>query len=163
MYNEQDITKAAFIVIEDNVEKTTPLWSLVIETYLVSLVGSSGSVLALLAGGKLSEITVVITLPVTQIGLDGILRVRMPDKIVANIHLMVENLGLASLGLGDQALVENVEDILADRLEFGLNLLAVIADGADVLVGALRLLFLLDRGDDAPRCSPCAYDVLVCD
>jgi hypothetical protein len=110
---------------------------------------------------------VVITLPVTRIGLDGVwnrsIHARVPDRIVANVHLMVEDLGLASLGLGNQALVKNVEDILADLLEFGLDLLTVIADGSDMLIGALRLLFLLDRGDDAPRCSPCADYVLVCD
>ena len=76
---------------------------------------------------------------------------------------MVKDLRLARLGLGDQGLVEDIEDILADLLEFGLDLLTVIADGADMLIGALRLLFLLDRGDDAPRCSPCADYVLVCD
>jgi hypothetical protein len=56
---------------------------------------------------------------------------------VVSIHLVVEDLRLAGLGLGNQGLVENVEDILADFLEFGLDLLAVIADGSDVLVRAL--------------------------
>lgn len=55
----------------------------------------------------------------------------------ADIHLVVENLGFASLGLGDQALVEDIEDILADLLEFGLDLLTVVANGANVLIGAL--------------------------
>lgn len=99
--------------------------------------GSSGGVLALLAGGELSEITVIITLPMKQVALDGVLNARVPDKTVASIHFVVENLGLASLGLRDQALIENVEDILADLLKFGLDLLAVIADGANVLIGAL--------------------------
>lgn len=63
---------------------------------------------------------------------------------------MVEDLGLARLGLGDERLIEDVEDILADLLELGLDLLSVLADGANVLLGTLRLLFLLDRGDDAP-------------
>jgi hypothetical protein len=47
---------------------------------------------------------------------------------------MVENLALARLGLGDEAVVEDIEDILADLLELGLNLLAVVADDSDVLV-----------------------------
>lgn len=63
---------------------------------------------------------------------------------------MVEDLALARLGLGDQGVVEDVEDILADLLELGLDLLAVVADDGNVLVGTLLLLLLLDRGDDAP-------------
>ena len=76
---------------------------------------------------------------------------------------MVEDLGLARLGLGDEGLVEDVEDILADLLELGLDLLAVVADGANVLLRALGLLLLLDRGDDAPRGTSCSDDVLVGD
>ena len=76
---------------------------------------------------------------------------------------MVEDLALAGLGLGDKALVENVEDILADLLELKLDLLAVLADDTDVLVGALGLLLLLDAGDDAPGSTAGADDVLVGD
>ena len=74
---------------------------------------------------------------------------------------MVEDLALASLGLGDEALVEDGEDILADLLELKLDLLAVLADDADVLVGALGLLLLLNAGDDAPGSTAGADDVLV--
>jgi hypothetical protein len=76
---------------------------------------------------------------------------------------VVEDLALASLGLGDEALVEDGEDILADLLELELDLLAVLADDADVLVGALGLLLLLDAGDDAPGSTAGADDVLVGD
>jgi hypothetical protein len=81
----------------------------------------------------------------------------------ANEHLVVEDLGLARLGLGDEGVIEDVEDILADLLELGLDLLAVVADGADVLLGALGLLLLLDRRDDAPRGTACTDNVLVGD
>jgi hypothetical protein len=54
-----------------------------------------------------------------------------------NIHLVVEDLGLARLGLWDERLIQDIEDILADFLEFGLNLLTVVTDGANVLVRAL--------------------------
>jgi len=76
---------------------------------------------------------------------------------------VVEDLALARLGLGDQGVVEDVEDILADLLELGLDLLAVVADDGNVLVGTLLLLLLLDRGDDAPRGTSGTNNVLVGD
>lgn len=76
---------------------------------------------------------------------------------------MVEDLALASLGLGNEALVEDGEDILANLLELKLDLLAVLADDTDVLIGALGLLLLLDAGDDAPGSTAGADDVLVGD
>jgi hypothetical protein len=75
---------------------------------------------------------------------------------------MVEDLGLAGLGLGNQSVVEDIEDILADSLEFCLDLLTVVPDGSDMLVGALGLLLLLNRRDDSPRCPSCADHILVC-
>lgn len=67
-----------------------------------------------------------------------------------SVHFVVEDLGLARLGLGDERLIEDVEDVLADLLKLGLDLLSVFADGANVLIRALGLLLLLDRRDDAP-------------
>ena len=57
---------------------------------------------------------------------------------------MVEDFRLSRLGLGDQGLVQDIEDILADFLEFGLDLLTVVSNSLNVLVGAFGLLFLLD-------------------
>ena len=85
----------------------------------------------------------------------------MTTKKRANIHLVVEDLALASLGLGNEAVVEDVEDILADVLQLSLDLLTVVADDVNVLVGALGLLFLLDAGDDTPRSATGADYVLV--
>ena len=85
------------------------------------------------------------------------------ERACVYAHLVVEVLGLARLGLGDKGLIKDVEDILADLLELGLDLLAVVADGANVLLGALGLLLLLDRGDDAPRRAPGTDDILVGD
>ena len=76
---------------------------------------------------------------------------------------MVEDLGFSRLGLGDEGLVQNIEHVLTDFLEFGLNLLAVFPDGADVLVRTLGLFLLLDGGDDAPGRTSGANDVLVGD
>ena len=76
---------------------------------------------------------------------------------------MVEDLGFTRLRLGDEGLIENVEDILADTLEFGLDLLAVVANDANMLIGALGLFLLLDGGDNAPRGTSGSNDVLVSD
>jgi hypothetical protein len=78
-------------------------------------------------------------------------------------HLVVEDLGLARLGLGDERVVEDVEDILADLLELRLDLLAVVADGAEVLLRALGVLLLLDGRNDAPRRASGTDNVLVGD
>ena len=135
----------------------------VIASYLVGLVGSGCSDLALLAGRKLGEIAVVVTLPGGAQTLAASFGNARRQKALGGgvLHLVVEDLGLARLGLGDQGVVEHVEDILADLLELLLNLLSVLADGGDVLVRALGLLLLLDRRDDAPRGTSCADDVLV--
>ena len=76
---------------------------------------------------------------------------------------MIEHLALARLRLRDEAVVKHIEHILADVLKLELDLLAVLADEADVLVRTLRLLLLLDAGDDAPRCTTRADHVLVGD
>jgi hypothetical protein len=80
-----------------------------------------------------------------------------------NSHLVVEHLGLASLSLGEESVIEDVKDILADLLQLGLDLLAVITDNADVLIGSLGLLLLLDGGDDAPGSTAGTNHVLVSD
>lgn len=69
---------------------------------------------------------------------------------MSNAHLVVEDLGLAGLGLGDQRVIQNVQDILADILKLLLDLITVLLDDTNVLVGTLGLLLLLDGGDDAP-------------
>ena len=80
-----------------------------------------------------------------------------------HLHLVVKDLGFPGLSLGDQGFVQHVEHILAHLLKLRLDLLAVVTDGADVLVRTLGLLFLLDRRDDAPRCTTSAHNVLVRD
>lgn len=76
---------------------------------------------------------------------------------------MVKDLALAGLSLGDQALVKDVEDILADLLKLPLDLLAVLADDTDVFVRALGLFLLLNARDDAPGSAAGADNVLVGD
>jgi hypothetical protein len=67
-----------------------------------------------------------------------------------NVHLVIEDLGLASSGRRDQVLVENIEDILADLGELVLNLLAVLLDERGLGGVALRLLLLLNRSNYSP-------------
>ena len=78
-----------------------------------------------------------------------------------DIHLVIEDFGFSRLSLGDQRLVQNIENILADFLKFGLDLLAVVTDSGNVLVGTLGLFLLLDRGDNAPGSTSSANDILV--
>ena len=85
-----------------------------------------GGLLAASAGGELGEVTPVISL-----------------------HLVVEHLGLAGGGRGDEVAVEDREDVVTDARELVLDLLAVLLDLGNVLLVALVLLLLLDRGDDA--------------
>lgn len=122
--------------------------------------GGGGGNLALLTRGKLGEVAVVVALPAWSLVAD-VTAIQASAQILGHAHLMVENLGLASGGIGNEALVKNVEDILADLLELSLNLLTVVLDGRDVLVGALGLLLLLNGGDDAPRGTAGADNVLV--
>jgi hypothetical protein len=76
---------------------------------------------------------------------------------------VVEDLGLAALSRGDQVLVENGKNVLADLGKLGLNLLAVLLDEGDLLLVALGLLLLLNGGDDSPGCTASTDDVLVGD
>lgn len=99
-------------------------------TYLVSLVCSSGSSLALLSRCELGEVAVVITLPVVR---SSAVHFRFSFAFKCS-HLVVEDLALAGLGLGDETIIEHVEDILADLLKLGLDLLAVVTDDSNVLV-----------------------------
>lgn len=66
------------------------------------------------------------------------------------IHLVVEHFGLARLRLGDQRIVQDFEDILADPLQLILNLLAIFADDGNMLFRALGLFSLSDGRNDAP-------------
>ena len=74
---------------------------------------------------------------------------------------MIEDLGFSRFGLGNERVAENVQNILADLLEFILNLLTIVADGPDVLVRPLGFLLLLDRRNDAPRGASSTDHVFV--
>jgi hypothetical protein len=106
---------------------------------LVSLERLVGRVLSLVTSGELGEVSVVVS------------------------HLVVEDLGLASSGRGDEVLVEDLEDVLTDLGELGLDLFPVRLDHGDLSLVAFALLLLLDGGDDSPRCSSSTNDVLVGD
>jgi len=105
------------------------------EIYLVRIMSGRGSVLALLTGSELGEVSVVVALPVSPLSVQLLWNVTR--GIGCHAHLVVEDFGLAGLGLGNQRLVEDVQDILADLLKLGLDLLAIVADGRDMLVSAL--------------------------
>ena len=76
---------------------------------------------------------------------------------------MVEDLRLARGGRGNEVLLENVEDVLADLCELSLDLLPVCLDHDNLGLIALGLFLLLNRRDDAPAGTAGADDVLVSD
>merc|ERR1712000_280966 len=97
-----------------------------------------GGLLSLLGSGEFGKVTVIITL-----------------------HLVIEDLGLASLSRGDQVLVENVEDIFADLAELLLDCLTVFFDELDLRLIAFGFLLLFDGCDDSPGGTTSTDDVLV--
>ena len=74
---------------------------------------------------------------------------------------MIKHLGFSRKSIGDQGFVQNVQDITANLLQFLFNLVSVLLDLGNMLLGALGLLLLLDRGDDSPGCTACSDNVLV--
>ncbi len=76
---------------------------------------------------------------------------------------MVEDLGLARLGRGDEVSIKDGEDILADLGKLILNLLAVLLDKGDLAGVSLRLLLLLDGSNNSPRGTAGTDDILVGD
>jgi hypothetical protein len=130
---------------------------------LVSLEGLVGRGLALVAHGELGEVTVVVTLPVGGKTTVSFVRDTRTGHCRHNSHLVVEDLGFAALGRGDEVLLEDLKDVLADLAELGLDLLTVLLDQADLGLVALALLLLLDGGDDAPGGTTSTDDVLVGD
>lgn len=82
-------------------------------------------------------------------------------KFPTHVHLVVEHLGFAGFGFGDQRLVQNIKNILAHAFEFGLDLLTVLANDSNVFLRTLRVLFLLDGGDYAPGSTAGPNNVFV--
>jgi hypothetical protein len=126
---------------------------------LVGLEGLVGRVLAAVAHGELGEVAVIVTLPVVTIRLCDIsLAVQARRR---GLHLVVEDLGLARLGRGDQVLVKDVKNVLADLGKLILDLLAVLLDKGDLGRVALVLLLLLDGSDYSPGGTASTDNVLV--
>lgn len=65
-------------------------------------------------------------------------------------HLVVEDLALTSLSRGNEVLIENSEDIIADIGKFSFDLVSVRLDLFNLSSVAFGLLLLLDGGDDSP-------------
>lgn len=61
------------------------------------------------------------------------------------------DLGLARLSRGDEMVIEDLQDIVADVAQFSLDLLAVLLDLGNLRLVTFGLLLLLDRGNDPPR------------
>mmetsp|Transcript_35137 Transcript_35137/g.52128 ORF Transcript_35137/g.52128 Transcript_35137/m.52128 type:complete len:280 (-) Transcript_35137:26-865(-) len=82
-------------------------------------------------------------------------------SVVIRLHLLVEDLGFTTSGLGDQVLVQETQDGVADVLQLLLDFGAVLPGKLGVVLVALALLLLLDAGDDPPGGTAAADRVLV--
>ena len=80
-------------------------------------------------------------------------------SVVVALHLVVEDLAFFGGGVGDEFLLEDLEDISADVEQFLLDLLSVLSDNRD----SVALALLLDGRDHSPRSSSGADHVLVSD
>ena len=77
------------------------------------------------------------------------------------LHLKVQDLGVAGGSEGDEFGVKEFEDSITDVGELRLDLGSIVPDHGHVVLAAVTLLLLLNRGDDAPQGLPRADHVLV--
>jgi len=77
--------------------------------------------------------------------------------VVVSLHLVVEDLGLFGVGVRDQGLVDDAEDVITDVNEFRLNLGLVVLDERHLL----GVSFLLNAGHHTPRGTAGSNHVLV--
>merc|ERR1719469_501180 len=110
-------------------------------------------------------VRLLISLTGTLCGLGLAVSVRELSNVtpIVCLHLLVEHLGLILGSLGNQILVEQTEDRVADLLELRLDLLTIFIRPLGVLIIAFALLLVLHTGDDTPRGSAAAHRVLVRD
>ncbi|GIX63689.1 rRNA-processing protein FCF1, putative [Babesia caballi] len=119
---------------------------------LVGDLGRVGGALLVLVARELAKVAVVVTLHLV-----------VEDEALAVLRQLAHVFTLTHRGGGDEAVVEEREDVGADVRQFFLNFRAVCS--SKVLlndVGLVRLL-LLDAADDAPGCAPRRDGVLVGD
>merc|ERR1719379_2843239 len=81
--------------------------------------------------------------------------------VVITLHLVVEDFRLAIGGLGDEVGGHQVEDAVANFVQFTLHLLFVLIGVTGVLSIALGRLLLPDTRDDTPGCATAADGVFV--
>jgi len=124
---------------------------------LVCLQGLVGRFLSLVGGGEFGEVTMIITLPVEALAL--VLCAR--ERTRSCSHLVIENLGFASLSRSNQMLVKDLKDVFADLAELLFDRLAVLLDEFDLSLIAFRFFLLLDGCDDSPGGTTSTNDVLV--
>ena len=83
--------------------------------------------------------------------------------VVVSTHFVVENLRLLGVSGRDEVLLKDIKNVEADVGQLDLNLLTVSLDELDVRLVTLRLLLLLDGGNNAPAGTTGTNDVLVSD
>ena len=77
--------------------------------------------------------------------------------VVVALHLVVEHLTLLRIGVGDQLVLDDLQNVTADVLQLRLDLALVRLDQRELV----RLAFLLDGRNHTPRRAAGTDDVLV--
>lgn len=76
-------------------------------------------------------------------------------------HLIVKYRWFAGRAWGNKMLIDHSHDIRANISELCLNFMSVLLDPLYILLVSSWFFLLLNRGQDAPWCSPRTYDILI--
>lgn len=129
---------------------------------LVSFVSGLGCCVALLTCGILCNVTVIVTLP-TMCRTNVSRNQKQIKGVCITLHLVVEHLSFALGGGGNQELLQESKNVVADIVQLGLDLFAVLLDLGNLGLVALAFFLLLDRRYDSPGRTACTNHVLVRD
>merc|ERR1719217_1589380 len=81
--------------------------------------------------------------------------------VIVSLHLLVEDLRLTAACLGNELVIQKLQDGVANLVEFTLNFGAVLLCKLGVLLVALGLLLLLHAGDNTPSSTAAANGILI--
>jgi len=81
--------------------------------------------------------------------------------VIIPLHLQIKHLRITRRSRWNQPGVEQLQDPVTDRRQFGLNLSSIVTDHRHMVFVTTTLLFLLDRGNNPPRSTSSSDHVFV--